>query len=166
LSRGALEWQQFWVYAGVVTLFIAVAMFIATPREHLSQGSNASIWTTFAPYKIVLTNPQSYLCGLVGGLLFLPTTVGAMTWGVSFLQEGWHADYAQAVDRAAADAMGWVFGCPILGFIADRIGRRKPVVLAGAALIAGSDAGDFLSAARDVSSIPARLRAWPRSSRR
>jgi MFS family permease len=82
-----------------------------------------------------LTNPQSYLCGLVGGLLFLPTTVGAMTWGVSLLQEGWHVAYPQAVDRAAAVAMGWVFGCPILGYIADRIGRRKPVVLAGAALM-------------------------------
>jgi MFS family permease len=135
LIHGALEWQQFWVYAGVVTLFIAVAMFVATPREYLSQSSNASIWTTFAPYKTVLMNPQSYLCGLVGGLLFLPTTVGAMTWGVSFLQEGWHVVYAQAVDRAAAVAMGWVFGCPILGYIADRIGRRKPVVLAGAALM-------------------------------
>ena len=131
LIHGALEWHQFWVYAGVLTLFIAVAMLIATPREHLSQGANASIWTTFAPYKIVLTNPQSYLCGLVGGLLFLPTTVFAMTWGVSFLQEGWQLDYPQAVDRAASVAMGWVFGCPLLGYIADRIGRR----LAGAALM-------------------------------
>jgi len=135
LIHGALEWHQFWVYAGVLTLFIAVAMLIATPREHLSQGANASIWTTFAPYKIVLTNPQSYLCGLVGGLLFLPTTVFAMTWAVSFLQEGWQLDYPQAVDRAASVAMGWVFGSPILGYIADRIGRRKPVVLGGAALM-------------------------------
>ena len=135
LIHGPLEWQQFWVYAGVVTLLIAVAMVIATPREHLSHGSNASIWTTFAPYKTVLTNPQSYLCGLCGGLLFLPTTVGAMTWGVSFLQEGWHVAYTPAVDRAAAVAIGWVFGCPILGYVADRIGRRKPVVLGGAALM-------------------------------
>ena len=135
LTHGPLEWHQFWIYAGVVTLLIAVAMFIATPREHLSQNANASIWTTFAPYKIVLTNPQSYLCGLVGGLLFLPTTVFAMTWAVSFLQEGWQLDYPQAVDRAASVAMGWVFGSPILGYIADRIGRRKPVVLGGAALM-------------------------------
>jgi MFS family permease len=135
LIHGPLEWQQFWVYAGIVTLLIAVAMVIVTPREHLSQGSNASIWTTFAPYKTVLTNPQSYLCGLCGGLLFLPTTVGAMTWGVSFLQEGWHVAYTPAVDRAAAVAIGWVFGCPILGYVADRIGRRKPVVLGGAALM-------------------------------
>ncbi len=135
LIHGPLDWQQFWIWAGIVTVLIAVAMFVATPREHKSLGSQTSIWDTFAPYKIVLANPQSYLCGLVGGLLFLPTTVGAMTWGVSFLQEGWHVDYTQAVDRAATVAMGWVFGCPILGYIADRIGRRKPVVFAGAALM-------------------------------
>src|SRR6478736_3980487 len=129
LIHGPLDWPQFWIWAGIVTVLIAVAMFAATPREHKSLGSQTSIWDTFAPYKIVLANPQSYLCGLVGGLLFLPTTVGAMTWGVSFLQEGWHVDYTQAVDRAAAVAMGWVFGCPILGYIADRIGRRKPLML-------------------------------------
>jgi MFS family permease len=135
LTHGSLEWQQFWVYAGVITLLIAVAMFVATPREDSSQGSDADIWTTFAPYKTVLTNPQSYLCGLIGGLLFLPTTVGAMTWGVSFLQEGWLLDYPHAVNRAASVAMGWVFGSPILGYIADHIGRRKPVMFAGMALM-------------------------------
>jgi len=135
LIHGPIAWQQFWLYSGVVILVIAVAMFIATPREDRSQGAKASIWSTFAPYKTVLTNPQSYLCGLCAGLLFLPTTVGAMTWGVSLLEHGWHLDYTHAVDRAAAVAMGWVFGCPILGYLADHIGRRKPVVFAGAALM-------------------------------
>jgi MFS family permease len=141
LIHGPIGWQQFWLYSGVVTLVIAVAMFIATPREDQSQGEKASIWSTFAPYKTVLTNPQSYLCGLCAGLLFLPTTVGAMTWGVSLLEHGWHLDYAHAVDRAAAVAMGWVFGCPILGYLADHIGRRKPVVLAGAALMVAAMLG-------------------------
>ena len=135
LIHGALEWHQFWVYAGVLTLFIAVAMLIATPREHLSQGANASIWNTSDRYYLVLYIGHCHVSGLVGGLLFLPTTVFAMTWGVSFLQEGWQLDYPQAVDRAASVAMGWVFGCPLLGYIADHIGRRKPVIFAGAALM-------------------------------
>jgi len=135
LIHGPIDWQQFWIYAGVVTLIIAVAMFIVTPREDLSDGANSSIWSAFAPFKIVLTNPQSYLCAICSGLLFLPTTVGSMTWGVSFLQHGWHVDYPQAVDRAAMVAVGWVVGCPVLGYAADRIGRRKPVILAGAALM-------------------------------
>jgi MFS family permease len=135
LIHGPINWQQFWFYSGAVVLVIAVAMFVVTPREGQTQGSKAGIWSTFAPYKIVLTNPQSYLCGLCAGLLFLPTTVGAMTWGVSMLEHAWQVDYVHAVDRAAAVAMGWVFGCPILGYLTDRIGRRKPVVLGGAALM-------------------------------
>jgi MFS family permease len=135
LIHGPIAWQQFWIYAGVVIAVIALAIFIATPREDHSAASTTSIWSTFAPYKTVLTNPQSYLCGLCGGLLFLPTTVGAMTWGVSFLEGGWHLGFGEAADRAAVVAMGWVFGCPILGYVADRIGRRKPVILGGAALM-------------------------------
>jgi MFS family permease len=134
LIHGPLAWQQFWIYAGVLTLVIAVAMYVITPREQ-SAASQAGLWSTFAPYKIVLSNPQSYLSGLIGGLLFLPTTVGAMTWGVSFLEHAWNVDYAQAVDRAATVALGWAFGCPILGYAADRIGRRKPAILTGAGLM-------------------------------
>src|SRR4051794_10848684 len=140
LIHGPISWQQFWIYSGIVTLVIAVAMHLVTPREKQSAApqttaSQAGFWSTFAPYKIVLTNPQSYLCGLIGGMLFLPTTVGVMTWGVSFLEHAWIVDYTQAVDRAATVALGWVFGCPILGYVADRFGRRKPVIFAGSALM-------------------------------
>jgi len=31
--------------------------------------------------------------------------------------------------------MGWIIGCPLLGFISDRIGRRKPVVVGGGLVI-------------------------------
>ena len=32
--------------------------------------------------------------------------------------------------------LGWVFGCPLAGWLSDRIGRRKPVIIAGAVLMA------------------------------
>ncbi len=143
LIHGPLTWQKFWVDAGVVTLLIAIAMFIVTPRENKAEGTKPSIWSSFALYKTVLTNPQSYLCGLCAGLLFLPTTVGDMTWGVAFLRDGWHLGYTEAVDRAAMVPLGWVFGSPIIGYMADRIGRRKPVILAGAALMLAATAAIF-----------------------
>ena len=111
-----------------------VVMLIVTPRRE-DRTRPDSIWTMFDPYKIVLTNPQSYLCGFSSGLLFLPTTVGGMIWGVAFLRQGWHIDYAEAVNRASMIPLGWVVGSPVLGYIADHFGRRKPVLFAGMALM-------------------------------
>jgi MFS family permease len=95
----------------------------------------------FLPYKIVLTNPQSYLCGFIGGLLFMPTTIGDMIWGVPFLGQGLGVPAAEAVARSSMVPLGWVIGAPLLGYLADRVGRRKPVLLAGIILMLISGVG-------------------------
>jgi MFS family permease len=74
---------------------------------------------------------------LIAGLLFIPTTIFGMTWGVRFLQEGRGREFDAAVKLAATIPMGWMIGCPLLGFISDRLGRRKPVILAGAIMVLG-----------------------------
>ena len=77
----------------------------------------------------VFRNPQSILCGMIAGLLFIPTTIFDMIWGVRYLQEAHGLDYATAVMRSATVPFGWIIGCPLLGCISDRIGRRKPVIV-------------------------------------
>jgi MFS family permease len=83
----------------------------------------------------VFINPQSILCGLIAGLLFIPTTIFDMVWGVRFLQEAHGVPYEVAVLRSAAVPFGWIIGCPLLGWLTDRIGRRKPVIVGGAAVL-------------------------------
>ena len=39
--------------------------------------------------------------------------------------------------RSATVPFGWIIGCPLLGFISDRIGRRKPVIVGGAVVLLG-----------------------------
>ena len=136
LIHGVLTWQQFWLAGGAVVAVLAIVTVLVTPSGHaVRTPGNASIWSMFTPYKSVLTNPQSYLCGFAAGLLFLPTTIGDMIWGVSFLREGWNIGYAEAVNRAAMVPLGWVIGCPLLGYLADHYGRRKPVLIGGAAIM-------------------------------
>ncbi len=88
-----------------------------------------------AAFGTVFRNPQSILCGMIAGLLFLPTTIFDMIWGVRFLQEARGFDYGYAVMRSATVPLGWVIGCPLLGFVSDRIGRRKPVIMASAVVL-------------------------------
>jgi MFS family permease len=84
---------------------------------------------------VVFRNPQSILCGMIAGLLFIPTTIFDMIWGVRYLQEAHGHEYAAAVIRSAMVPAGWIIGCPLLGWISDRIGRRRPVIMAGGVVL-------------------------------
>jgi MFS family permease len=125
----------FWGRTGIVVLLVAIGLYLMTPKESFKGPIARSRGGILATYKIVFTNPQSYLCGLAAGLLFVPTTVGDMVWGVRFFQADKLFSFADAVFAISMVPLGWVFGCPLLGWLADRLARRKPVYLGGATLM-------------------------------
>lgn len=129
LLGGGLGWSSFWIFYGITGLVLAVLLFFITPGH--AQADGEAVGGLLAPYAIVLTNPQSYLCGLVAGLLFTPTTIGDMTWGVAFFQQDAALDFGHAVTVISMVPLGWVVGCPLMGWLADRLGLRKPVLIGG-----------------------------------
>ena len=136
-----VAWQAVWHTLGVASLVIGVLLFAITPHESRLPGANSGRTSVLRPYSVVFRNPQSYLCGAVAGLLFVPTTIGDMTWGVAFFQHDRMFSFHDAVVTGSLVPLGWVIGCPLLGWLADRIGRRKPVLIAGAAVMLVSIAG-------------------------
>jgi MFS family permease len=125
----------FWAGMGIAGIAIGVILWLLLPKEEPEQQPDNWIKSALEAFRIVFKNPQSIVCGMIAGLLFIPTTIFDMVWGVRFLQEAHGMDYATSVMRSATVPFGWIIGCPLLGFISDRIGRRKPVIIGGAALL-------------------------------
>ena len=137
MIAAGVPWNRFWFGMGVAGLVVSALLYALLPPAKPVQRPADDAWMKSAARAmgIVFRNPQSILCGVIAGLLFIPTTIFDMVWGVRYLQDARGFDYAEAVMRSASVPFGWIIGCPLLGFISDRLGRRKPVILGGAVVL-------------------------------
>lgn len=81
---------------------------------------------------LIARNKQIWINGMFGCLVYLPTTVFAELWGIPYLK------HAHGLSQAGADFansllfLGFTIGAPLMGYISDKLKRRKPPMLLGA----------------------------------
>ncbi len=132
-----VPWSRFWTVMGVAGLAIGAGLYLMLPAQEGKPNGRDWLGEALRALGTVLRNPQSILCGMIAGLLFVPTTIFDMIWGVRYLQEARGFEYAAAVMRSATVPLGWMIGCPLLGLVSDRLGRRKPVIAVAGLVLLG-----------------------------
>ena len=101
--------------------------------HHKQSGTVTSFKKGFIDLEIILKNKQIWINGLYGCLVYLPTTVFAELWGIPYLS---HAHGLSAESAGFANSMlflGFTIGAPLMGYISDKLARRKFPMFVGAA---------------------------------
>ncbi|MDI9819190.1 MULTISPECIES: MFS transporter [unclassified Legionella] len=77
----------------------------------------------------VLSHRQTWLNALYAGFLFGPTAVIGEAIGPAYLQYGHGLTAHTAAFATGLIFIGWGIGGPLSGWLSDKIGRRKPLML-------------------------------------
>lgn len=82
----------------------------------------------------VLKNKQCWINGIYVGCLYAPTAAFAELWGPSYLTHVYNLAPETAASAISMIFIGWAISGPIVGWISDKIKRRKPIMLISAFL--------------------------------
>ena len=112
--------------AGGVALSIAAW---ATVRDRW-RGSGG-VGNVLSGLGAVARHPQTWLIALAGLGTSSPLLGFAGLWGVPFLETAYGLPRTHAATLTSLLFVGWGIGAPLTGWLSDRIGRRRPPMLAG-----------------------------------
>lgn len=123
---------------GIVLAFIIWSTIRDTnPVSHMHFGHSMDFRSVFLGLWESLKNPQIWLNGLVGLLLYLSLSAFAELWGVRYLQEAYGFSRQHAADANSMIFLGWAVGGPLWGWFSDYIGRRcLPIIISSVIALA------------------------------
>lgn len=121
----------------IAFLFIALAgllyQFVQDkPGEHRSEIRTVNRISILESLKIILSSRQTWLNALYAGFLFGPTAVIGEAIGPAYLQFGRGLGVHAAAFATGLIFIGWGISGPLSGWLSDRMGRRKPLMILSA----------------------------------
>lgn len=128
-----------WITTLNATAFFGIALTIILwfgisdgQGKHRQHGTVSTIKKGMIDLWIIIRNKQIWVNGMFGCLIYLPTTVFAELWGIPYFKHA-HGMTAQAAGLTNSILfLGFIIGAPLMGFISDKIARRKFPMLFGA----------------------------------
>lgn len=85
----------------------------------------------------VFLNPQTWIIGYISACLYLPLSLFGALWGNQYIVAVTGESTAVASAAVSMVYVGWLVGAPLAGVISERMGTRKHLLVASAALTLG-----------------------------
>ena len=108
-------------------------IYVLTIRDKTKKSISAPLEKIVQPF-VVLKSKQAWLLSLYSGLAFAPVSVFGGLWGVPFLQQTYQLSAPEAALAVSWIFIGFAVGAPLLGWLSDLMGKRKPLMTFGTLL--------------------------------
>lgn len=115
----------------VLALLIFILVKDKPAGSGLSERDSHSIWEGLVT---VFKSRHTWINVVIIGLLYAPTMVFGELWGPLYIERVYNVSPVEAASVISVIFIGWAIGSPLLGWISDRMQRRKPIVILSAAL--------------------------------
>ena len=128
-----IGWRQGFVTIGGTTLLLAVACSLTVhDRPERRDGPEArpraagpALRDVIAGIPSVFFNPRSWSVGLISGGIYGGFAAFVGLWGVPYLTQVYALPRVQAANLVGLAAVGLLVGAPLLGWLSDRLERRR-----------------------------------------
>jgi sugar phosphate permease len=130
-----IGWQPTVYITGFVGVALTFVLWYGIKDQksyHRKHSAVDSLKQNFIDLGIIVKNKQIWINGFYGCLVYLPTTVFAELWGIPYLRHAHGLTETNAHFANSLLFLGFTIGAPLMGFISDKIHRRKPPMIIGA----------------------------------
>jgi MFS family permease len=124
------SWRVALMIMAGVALALAIAAFIIVPRITKAE-TTATVDASGQGIGAIIKSLRNWLCVLAGFGLAAPMLGFAALWAVPWLNTVRGFSATQSAGIASLVFMGWLLVAPVVGWISDRINKRKPVLIVG-----------------------------------
>jgi MFS family permease len=117
-----------------VGLIVVLWFGIHDKKRHLEEdgGTVSTFNRALFDLKLIAKDKQIWINGMYGCLVYLPTTVFAELWGIPYLRHAHHLTASGAEIANSCLFLGFMLGAPFMGWLSDKLRRRKLPMFVGA----------------------------------
>lgn len=133
-----IGWRHGFVTIGATTALLAMACFLTVrdrpegreaPRAR-PRAADPGIREIIAGIPSVIFNPRSWSVGMVSGGVYGGFGAFVGLWGVPYLTEVYQLPRVRAANLVGLAAVGLLVGAPLIGWLSDRLQRRRLPLMA------------------------------------
>jgi len=137
-----LGWQKTCYASALAGIPLVAVMYLflrdgyKSGRAALNNQQSTDMKSAFEGLYKIIKNPQIWIVGAIGCLLYLPTDVFAELWAVPFFEQVYHFDSETAARVTSIIFLGWACGGFMVGMVSNKLKQRRLPITAGSTVAA------------------------------